>query len=1066
MAVDLRTQTVLPPAPPTRSGGIHAVVLDESGAALPTPPTADERDLYFGPQWRWVMVVAFASTLIIVIGLSIFLRHHEKAWFLLGIPVAATLVAATTSLATATRRRRYELDDHRARVRGWNPQVWPSVDVFLPSAGEDLRVLTNTYYYVSQLEWPGAVRTWVLDDSAREQVHALAAAYGFQYLSRPDRGAFRKAGNLQYGLEHSSGDLILLLDADFVPRKDALNELVPYFDDPHVGIVQSPQYFDVSDRMSWIQRGAASVQTTFYRWIQPSRDSCEGAICVGTSAVYRRAALEQAGGFPQTMHSEDVFTGVRLIANGSAVRYVPVVVTKGLCPDRLDTFLAQQYRWCSGSLALLFSRDFHRLRLRPMQRLSFWAGFLHYISTALIVFAVMVPPILMAGLWPEEMAPGVYLVVAMGLVVGQAIVPFITLERSSMIRLAQVENAYGFSHAVALFDFLRRRTDPWSVTGSASTSGTARRVRRVAVFWCGAMQIISWALLAWRIPTYGLFAFSGMLIFTVINLVIVAPLVIGDTVSRLASRRDLHGWFTTGSRHKERLPHPLRRLATGQRLPRATGSRRRVSGRTWPYLGSIALLQTGLFLRPGYNESPFLDEGLYLYMGHRMIDHLLHGTYLMEDPGKYFSGAPGLYPVLAALGDSVGGVQGARAVSLIGVIGAMVGVFGFTRVLFGRTAGLFAALTFATFGSVIYQSHLAVYDSWMMMFVAFAAWLTVYSVAHDGFAWSPVVGVLLTLAFFTKYAGAVYVPIVALVAIAVGWRQFHWLIVRRALYMVATAVVTAFFILAVWGSSLYEGIETTTTSRTILLPVPPAELFRESAGWLGPSLLLAALGAVLAGRQHWRLSVVLLLGSVVGVTQQIHIGEGVSIYKHIAFGMVFASPLIGYLFARVLRHLRWLTIPAVAVVSGLLLVVGMSNAQFWLTNWPQDQALVSSLRPAIALNPGKEILAEEGTPERYALRGVIAPAQYSDTYYLSYQGLTGVPAYKAAIDQVYFGVIYLDGVTPAGHWISQYLANNDTEYVQRESVPRYAHGQLTGYWVVYVPKVSEHLPSGTTTGAR
>ncbi|MEO6822452.1 MAG: glycosyltransferase family 2 protein, partial [Candidatus Nanopelagicales bacterium] len=1037
----------------------------ESATTLPTPPTADERDLYFGPQWRWVMVVAFASTLIIVIGLGIFLRHHERAWFLLGIPVVITLIAATTSLVTSTRVRRYQLADHRSRVQAWHPDSWPSVDVFLPSAGEDLLVLTNTYYHVSQLEWPGVIRTWVLDDSAREQVHALAAAYGLRYLSRPDCGAFRKAGNLQYGLEHSSGDLILLLDADFVPRKDALRELVPYFDDEHVGIVQSPQYFDVSDRMSWIQRGAASVQTAFYRWIQPSRDSSDGAICVGTSAMYRRSALERAGGFPQTVHSEDVFTGVSLIEHGSGLRYVPVVVTKGLCPNRLDQFLAQQYRWCSGSLALLFSRDFHRLPLRPMQRLSFWAGFLHYISTALIVFAVMLPQILMAALWPEQMEPGAYLVVAMGLVVGQAIVPFITLERSSMVRLAQVENAYGFSHALALFDFLRRRTDPWSVTGTAGTSATGPRARRLAVLWCAAMQIISWALLAWRIPTYGLFAFAGMLVFTVVNLIVVAPLVVGDTISRRRGGRGLRQWFRTGSRHKERLPHPLRRLATGQRLPRPSGSRRRMSPRSWPYLGSIALLQTGLALRPGYNDSPFLDEGLYLYMGHRMIDHLLHGTFLPEDPGKYFSGAPGFYPVLAALGDSVGGVQGARAVSLIGVIGAMVGVFGFTRVLFGRTAGLFAALTFATFGSVIYQSHLAVYDSWMMMFVAFAAWLTVYSVEHDGFAWSPVVGVLLTLAFFTKYAGAVYVPIIGLIAIAVGWRQFHWLIVRRALYMVATAVVTAFFILAVWGSSLYEGIETTTTSRTILLPVPPVELFRESVGWLGPSLLLAALGAVIAGRRHWRLSVVLLLGSVVGVAQQIHIGEGVSIYKHLAFGMVFAGPLIGYLFARVIRHLRWLTVPAVAVVSGLLLVAGMSNAQFWLTNWPQDQGLVTSLRSAIALNPTKAVLAEEGSPERYVLRDVIAPLKYNDTYYLSYQGLTGVPAYKAAIDQVYFGVIYLDEVTENGRWVYQYLTHNTTAYVQRELVPRYAHGQLTGYWTVYVPKVSVQVPSGTTTGA-
>jgi len=101
----------------------------------------------------------------------------------------------------------------------------------------------------------------------------------------------------------------VILDADFCPRPDFLRHLVPYMDDPAVGIVQSPQYFDSGENLNWIQRTAGSTQELFYRWILPSRDRFNAAICVGTCALYRRKALEATGGFAQIEHSEDIHTG-------------------------------------------------------------------------------------------------------------------------------------------------------------------------------------------------------------------------------------------------------------------------------------------------------------------------------------------------------------------------------------------------------------------------------------------------------------------------------------------------------------------------------------------------------------------------------------------------------------------------------------------------------------------------------------------------------------------------------------------------------------------------------------
>ena len=93
-------------------------------------------------------------------------------------------------------------------------------------------------------------------------------------------------------------------------------------------------------------------------------------------------------------------------------------------------------------------------------------------------------------------------------------------------------------------------------------------------------------------------------------------------------------------------------------------------------LGGICTVFAVISLRVKANTNPFQDEGLYLYMGHRMIDHIVSGVHVSEYPGGYLSGAPGLHPVVGAIADSVAGVQGARLVSLFLVCIAIVATYG------------------------------------------------------------------------------------------------------------------------------------------------------------------------------------------------------------------------------------------------------------------------------------------------------------------------------------------------------------------------------------------------------
>ena len=168
----------------------------------------------------------------------------------------------------------------------------------------------------------------------------------------------KKAGNLLHLFNNSSGDFVAIFDADFAPRSDFFRQLVPYFDDRDVGIVQSPQYFAPDCHANWLQQGAGAVQEFFYRGAQTGRTTRGGAICVGTNAVYRRAALESNGGPAQVPLSEDVHTGFELMGHGWRLDYVPIVLAAGLCPDNKRAYFNQQYRWCTGSINLIRSRKF------------------------------------------------------------------------------------------------------------------------------------------------------------------------------------------------------------------------------------------------------------------------------------------------------------------------------------------------------------------------------------------------------------------------------------------------------------------------------------------------------------------------------------------------------------------------------------------------------------------------------------------------------------------------------------------------------------------------------------
>jgi cellulose synthase (UDP-forming) len=472
------------------------------GMYLPQPPDRLEKYAYFGKPRRWV----FAWLLIASVGVLYgYIHVAEHAWAVapvmwLLLMVMVPPVAVNFWLRTG--HPRLTLAEHRATVANYQVHG-ETVDVFLPSCGEPLAVLNNTFRYVSAMKWDGLKTVYVLDDSVRTTVRALADRYSFRYIVRPNPGEMKKAGNLTHALSISEGDFIAVIDADFAIRQEFLYETMPYFSDTKVGIVQTAQYFDVSNTsFSYIQRYAGTLQEIFFRFIQPARDRYKAAICAGTNLVYRRAAVLAAGGFAQVPIGEDVHSGVKLWWAGYETRYLPLCLAKGVAPTDFASLANQQARWCRSSMMLMIDKYFREAPFTWQQRAAFWAAFLYYMSSAALLLTGPFPILTMIWFYPERIYPHNYLPIVPALAATLFVFPMLSRGwRPTIYRVCMINSC---CHAYAVWYAIRGRIAEWVPTGASPDRGEVPVVvNRILCTWIVLVQVLLWSGLALRVHESG-----------------------------------------------------------------------------------------------------------------------------------------------------------------------------------------------------------------------------------------------------------------------------------------------------------------------------------------------------------------------------------------------------------------------------------------------------------------------------------------------------------------------------------------------------------------------------------
>jgi hypothetical protein len=445
----------------------------------------------------------------------------------------------------------------------------------------------------------------------------------------------------------------------------------------------------------------------------------------------------------------------------------------------------------------------------------------------------------------------------------------------------------------------------------------------------------------------------------------------------------------------------------------------------------VLAVQAALSVRLVWADTAFQDEATYLWAGHLEWAHWLHGTPIPPFP-TYFSGAPVLYPPLGALADSVGGLAGARLLSLVFMLGATALLWAAAGRLYGRRAAFFAAALFAVSGPVLHLGAFATYDALSVLLVALAAWCVIRAGDRgEGTGWMAAAGVALAVANAAAYASALFDVVVLALALLTAWPGGRRLAARRCATLLIVVVVLVTAGLLIGGKDYLTGVEQTTLARVGAGDPIPAVL-AAAWSWTGLIVLLAIAGVIISwiGRRGWLPTLVLAMLAVAGLLgplEQARLHTLASLNKHVGLGAWFAAIAAGYAIDRFIAAApagRAQTVTTGALIVALVFPasLGANQSRQFSTDWPNATSFIAIFGP-LADHGNGHLLVETASIARYYLpsgsqwqrwsstRNIVMPSGASTGGPASSAGVTGPGnrgVFAAFITHGYFSYIALN----------------------------------------------------------
>jgi exo-beta-1,3-glucanase (GH17 family)/glycosyltransferase involved in cell wall biosynthesis len=293
------------------------------------------------------------------------------------------------------------------------PDPAPLVSIHVPAYKEQPDMYKATLDSMAALDYPNFEVLAIVNNTPEEkywkpiQEHCEKLGPRFKFVFLPKVSGF-KAGAMNMALEYMDKDaaVIAAVDADYQVHPNWLKDLVPWFNDPKVAIIQAPQDHRDGDE-NLLKTIMNAEYAGFFDIGMVQRNEDNAIIAHGTMLMVRRSAFDEIGGWATDTIVEDTELGLRLLARGYHAHYTRERYGWGVLPDTLLAFKTQRHRWAYGAMQIIRKHWRHMLpkspTLTPQQKYHFITGWAYWFSDAVgtavsFLNLVWVPLIILADL--------------------------------------------------------------------------------------------------------------------------------------------------------------------------------------------------------------------------------------------------------------------------------------------------------------------------------------------------------------------------------------------------------------------------------------------------------------------------------------------------------------------------------------------------------------------------------------------------------------------------------------------------------------------------------------------
>ncbi|HOJ91592.1 MAG TPA: glycosyltransferase family 2 protein, partial [Saprospiraceae bacterium] len=231
----------------------------------------------------------------------------------------------------------------------------PMVTIQLPLFNE-MFVVERLIDNIMKINYPkDKLEIQVLDDSTDDSVqlainkvnHYKNLGYNIKHIHRTDRSGY-KAGALKEGMKHAEGEFIAIFDADFLPEPDFLIKAMPYFHNDKIGVVQT-RWEHLNEDYSLLTKLQAFQLNVHFTVEQAGRCAAGHFLQFnGTAGIWRRTAIDEAGGWHSDTLTEDLDLSYRAQLKGWKIQYVEDIICPAELPAEIYGLKSQQFRWMKG----------------------------------------------------------------------------------------------------------------------------------------------------------------------------------------------------------------------------------------------------------------------------------------------------------------------------------------------------------------------------------------------------------------------------------------------------------------------------------------------------------------------------------------------------------------------------------------------------------------------------------------------------------------------------------------------------------------------------------------------